>query len=119
MIRKTIATALLPLAILNISACTATTGVRPDANITTSFVRGVSTLSDVEAKLGQPVKSMSNPDGSSTVTFHYGDAQISPLILVGVVTSGHDVITVVNFDSHGKFASISQETDNRRLVSAQ
>jgi hypothetical protein len=116
MIRKTITIALLPLAILSVSACTATTGVRPDANITSSFVPGVSTLSDVEAKLGQPIKSVANSNGTSTVTFHYGDAQISPLLLVGVVTGGHDITTVVTFDRRGKFVSLAQETDTHHLM---
>lgn len=113
MIRKTLAAALTTIALLNIAACTTTEGVKPDANISTSFVKGVSTVTDVEARLGQPLKTVTNPDGTSTVTFHYGEAHITAMALVGSV-SGEDIITVVNFDRRGKYLSLTQESNNRK-----
>lgn len=75
----------------------------------------MSTLSDVEAKLGQPMKTVTNADGSTTATFHYGEAHLGALALVGVgAATGRDIITVVNFDKRGKFLTLTQETDNRK-----
>jgi hypothetical protein len=49
------------------SASTVTQGVSPDANASASFVRGVSTEQDVNARLGKPLKTVRNIDGTTTV----------------------------------------------------
>jgi len=117
MIRKLTAASLTTLALLSVSACTFSEGVKPDATVNESFLKGVSTETDVDAKLGQPMKAVTNPDGTRTVTYHYGEAHLGALALVGMA-SGQDIITVVSFDRHGKFVLLSQETDNRTAVPA-
>ncbi len=115
MIRKLLVVSIAAAALLNVAACSFTQGVKPDASVNTSFVKGVSTLSDVEAKLGQPMKTVTNTDGSTTATFHYGEAHMGALALVGFSgATGQDIITVVNFDKRGKFQTLTQETDNRK-----
>ncbi|CAB3754374.1 hypothetical protein [Paraburkholderia humisilvae] len=114
MIRKLLVASISAAVLLSVTACAFTQGVKPDASVNTSFVKGVSTLSDVEAKLGQPMKTVTNSDGSTTVTFHYGEAHLGALAFVGVAgATGQDIITVVNFDKRGKFIALTQETDNR------
>jgi hypothetical protein len=117
MIRKLMAASLTSIAVMSLGACAFSEGVKPDANITTSFTKGVSTESDVDARLGQPMKSLINPDGTRTVTYHYGEAHLGALAFVGAGgATGQDIITVVNFDRNGKFVSITQETDNRKTA---
>jgi hypothetical protein len=115
MIRKLVAVSLTTIAALSMSACAFTEGVKPDANVNTSFLKGVSTESDVNARLGTPTKAVMNPDGTHTVTYHYGEAHLGALALLGssVGTTGQDIITVVHFDRNGKFISLAQEIDNR------
>lgn len=112
MLGKSRTASLIAIATAGLTACTATQGVRPDANASASFVRGVSTEQDVDARLGKPLKTVRNSDGTMTATYHYGEANVSPLILVGVA-SGKDIITTVNFDHSGRYLGMSQETDNR------
>jgi hypothetical protein len=114
MIRNLTAVSLTTIAVLSLSACAFTEGVKPDANVGTSLQKGISTESDVDARLGQPEKSVTNPNGTHTVTYHYGEAKINPLVLLGTSmgSTGQDVITTVTFDRNGKFLSLAQETDN-------
>jgi hypothetical protein len=113
MFRNLTAVSLTAIAMLSMAACTTVTqGVKPDVNVASSFVKGVSTESEVDARLGKPLKSVSNPDGTRSVTYHYGEANISPLLLAGIA-HGQDIITVVNFDRNGKYVSLAQETNNR------
>jgi len=108
-------TALLGVCLLNLGACSFTEGVRPDASVATTFVRGVSTLRDVEARLGPPMKIVTSSDGSTTATFHYGEAHLGAMALMGVsAATGQDIITTVTFDAHGRLVNLAQETDNRR-----
>jgi hypothetical protein len=52
MIRKLMAATVASIAVTSLGACAFSNGVKPDANITTSFTKGVSTESDVDARLG-------------------------------------------------------------------
>jgi hypothetical protein len=117
MMRTLLVTTLLGVCLLNLGACSFTEGVKPDAQINTAFVPGVSTLGDVEARLGQPMKVVTNSNGTMTATFHYGEAHLSALAFTGVgAATGQDITTTVTFDAHGRFVKLAQQTDNRRTA---
>ncbi len=116
MIRKLTTASLTTLALLSMAACTTTEGVKPAANIDTAFVKGVSTESDVDAQLGQPEKTVKNPDGTSSALYHYGQAHFGTLAVITTGTlgmTGQDIQTVVLFDRNGKFVGLKQQVTNK------
>ena len=111
--KKIIIVSIAAIAALNLTACSMTAGVKPDASVTSTFRKGVTTESEVTARLGTPEQTMSNMDGSRTVMYHYEAGTVSPLgLITGTADKSQAINTLVTFDRNGKFVGLTQMTGN-------
>jgi len=104
------------IVLLALGACS-TTGVQVSAAQAQQFTVGQSTVSQVEAKLGQPTGSTTNSDGTQTITYTQENNQADPMAYVPVAgmfsygskTNVHAVSFL--FNRYGVLQSY--RTDNR------
>lgn len=95
-----------------LSACAAT-GVQVKADQLTEFKPGVTTEAEVVAKLGRPITTSTNFDGSRTLAYYYAHYQTRPtsfIPVVGLIAGGSDMqtnTTIIRFDKDGRFISSS------------
>ena len=73
------------LIVTSLSACNYSSGTNVTSDQAKQFTVGVSTLSQVEARLGQPTETTTNSDGSQTVTYQFNNTHQDALNYVPVV----------------------------------
>ncbi len=67
------------------TACTETTGKLVSSNDASQFTPGVSTVNDVEAKLGPPSQARTNSDGTTSLEYDYTHLQTNAATYIPIV----------------------------------
>ncbi len=102
---------LTTLLAVSLNACTETTGTQITQAQASQFTPGVSKLTDVESKLGQPSQLRSNSDGTTTAEYDYTHLQANAATYVPIVgmfagkTAVNQNTTNFLFDSNGVLKS--------------
>ncbi|MFA6230988.1 MAG: hypothetical protein WC617_12580 [Rhodanobacter sp.] len=103
---------LLTIGALALAGC-ATSGVKIDPNVVTSFKPGVTTLAEAEARLGQPSQTTRNSDGTTTLNYLFGSSQVSASTFIPFAgafvghTDSKTQITELVFDKNNRFVRSS------------
>lgn len=103
---------LLSVGALALAGC-ATSGVKVDPNVVTSFKPGVTTLADAEARLGQPSQTTHNSDGTTTLSYIFGASQVSASTFIPFAgafvghTDSQSQISELVFDKNNRFVRSS------------
>jgi outer membrane protein assembly factor BamE (lipoprotein component of BamABCDE complex) len=111
--------ALLTISALGLAGC-ASSGVKADPNVVSSFQPGVTTLADAEARLGAPSQSTHNSDGTTTLDYIFGSSKMSASTFIPVAGAfvGHSdtqtQITELQFDKNNLFVKSSQTEGQTR-----
>ncbi len=96
-----------------------TTEKQVDPAQITQFQNGVSTVADVQAKLGEPQQSAQKPEGGTTLTYIYRNASSNSASYVPFVRWGAGEVAVkttdvvFEFDSAGRMLGNSTKETNR------
>lgn len=107
------------LAVSLLAGCV-TSGTKVDPNVVSTFVPGVTTLDQAEAKLGQPNAVTKQADGGTVIAYAFTHAQASGSSYIPVVGAfvGHSdantATTTLTFDKNGRFVSSSSTTSQAR-----
>lgn len=101
---------------LILAGCVNESGVRIDQSTLNSFQKGVTTIAQVEAKLGPPDGQQDDSDNGTMLVYHYHKDN---LYLQGLMPSfagvGPNVAKMeqvfyrIRFDTHGRFESYARE----------
>lgn len=95
-------------AMLLLAGCM-TVGTKVDPNVVNTFQPGVTTISDAEAKLGQPNQVTHDSDGQTIVVYVYIKSHASGasyIPIVGIFAGkgiSDNVSTSLTFDKQGRF----------------
>lgn len=98
------------MALAMLAGCVSS-GTRTDPRVVSSFRKGVTTISQAEAQLGQPNNVIRNADGSTVLQYIYVHAAANGASYIPVVglfagkTHSNTVTTTVNFDARGLYES--------------
>lgn len=103
---------LLTVGALALAGC-ATSGVKVDPNVVSSFKPGVTTLADAEARLGPPSQTTTNSDGTTTLNYMFGSSQVSASTFIPFAgafvghTDSKSQMTELVFDKNNRFVRSS------------
>ncbi|MBB6249057.1 hypothetical protein [Rhodanobacter sp. A1T4] len=115
-------------ALVLLALCTAgcvTTGTKADPNAVAGFQPGVTTLDQVEARLGRPYSVSRTADASTIVAYSFANDQAGGsnhrtfISAFADDTGGNKDMVVLNFDKGSKFVSstLTQSTASAGLFS--
>ena len=96
-----------------LSGCDYTSGTKVTSDQAQQFTVGVSTLPEVEAKLGQPTETTTNSDGTQTAVYQFNDTHWGAMNYVPLVGSLHSHVdqtsnkTIFIFSQTGLLQSYS------------
>lgn len=101
--------------VLILVGCVNESGVKIDQNTLNSFQKGVTTISQVESKLGPPDGRQDDSDNGTLLVYHYhkDNLYLQGLMpsIAGIgphVAKMDNVFYRIQFDSHGRFESYAR-----------
>lgn len=83
---------LFSICLLALAGC-ASTGVKVDQNVVSSFQTGKTTYGEVLSRLGEPTTNTQSSNGTRTIVYTYAEAEVRPesfIPVVGLFVSGVD-----------------------------
>ena len=105
----------------SMSGCDYTSGTKVTSDQARQFTVGISTLPQIEAKLGQPTETTTNSDGTQTVVYQFNNTHWGAMNYVPVIGSLHSHVdqtsnkTIFIFSKTGLLQSYSSGSGSNGL----